>query len=129
MGEILTSEGVYEINPIDIMDLVRKIIEEKKFNFAEKMDLTEIQFIRVKNKKKRKYADVRMVKYPTILFTNKKYLISIYDSFYILPKNKQEIVLAHEILHIDFENNKLIDHDIQDFKEIIEMYGVDWELR
>lgn len=46
-------------------------------------------------------------------------------------KEQERILMLHELMHIqvDGENNnkpKLRGHDVEDFSEIIEMYGMDW---
>lgn len=38
-----------------------------------------------------------------------------------------EILLFHELMHIGDDNNSLEQHDIQDFKSIIDKYGVHWD--
>jgi len=54
-------------------------------------------------------------------------LISFYDIFDDLPKDKQKIVVIHELLHIDAESEKLLKHDIEDFRAILENYGINWQ--
>ena len=45
-------------------------------------------------------------------------------------EDKLRILLHHELLHVGMGNGqakyKIIPHDIEDFKEIINQYGIDW---
>ena len=116
----------YDLDPLIIVELAKKILNENKFNF-DLIDILDIQFVRVIGENPKKYADIRKISYPASLFTHKKYLISFYDSFEDLTLDKKEIVIAHELMHIDAEHEKLIQHDIQDFRQILEIYGVNWE--
>jgi len=52
----------------------------------------------------------------------------------VLNDDVKKIVMEHELLHVQCKvNNKttevtyhLVDHDVKDFKSIIEQYGIDW---
>ena len=42
-----------------------------------------------------------------------------------------KVLMIHELKHIGFEPGKpftIIPHDVEDFKEIIETYGMDWTI-
>ena len=45
-------------------------------------------------------------------------------------EDKLRILLHHELLHVGMGNGqvkyKIIPHDVEDFKEIINQYGIDW---
>lgn len=40
----------------------------------------------------------------------------------------EEITLHHELLHISQDMDKLVKHDVQDFRAILHQYGVAWTL-
>lgn len=49
-----------------------------------------------------------------------------------LSREQKKILLHHELLHIGFDMTKdgmkykIVPHDIEDFREILEKYGLDW---
>jgi predicted metallopeptidase len=43
-----------------------------------------------------------------------------------LTEEQLKIVMFHELLHIDKEYEKTYPHDLEDFKYIIDRFGVDW---
>ncbi len=53
------------------------------------------------------------------------YLPNIAD----LNTEQKRILMYHELLHIGIDGNgsaKIVPHDIEDFRTIIEKYGIDW---
>lgn len=64
------------------------------------------------------------------------FMITIYEPNVVGLNSKQmEILLQHELRHvgIDTEGNEdsfyVVPHDIEDFREIIDQYGLDWNKR
>lgn len=49
-----------------------------------------------------------------------------------MTREQRKQLMHHELLHIGFNNTKegrvfkIVHHDIEDFREIIELYGLDW---
>lgn len=46
-----------------------------------------------------------------------------------LSEEKMKVLMIHELKHIGFEPGKpfaIIPHDVEDFRDIIENYGMDW---
>lgn len=48
-----------------------------------------------------------------------------------LSKKQKEILMMHELLHIGISTvgeltYRIVPHDVEDFREIIERYGLDW---
>lgn len=117
------------INP-EIENLASEIIKDDNDRLGLALiRLEDIQFVRIQGKESKKYADIRKIGYPAKLFTNKIFLISFYDIFDELPIEKKKIVIAHELMHIDMVNDKLKKHDVEDFRDIIRVYGLDWEIK
>jgi len=66
--------------------------------------------------------------------TDIDFIISIYeDAWDIMVEEQRKALLDHELHHLfideDKEGNpvcKILLHDLEDFKEIIERYGADW---
>lgn len=119
----------YEVDNENIVRMLKEVLASengKKFEFF-RFNATDIQCVRVKGKKTNSYADVRKIFFPASLYTNKKWLISFYDSFDDLPEEKQKIVIMHELMHIDIDKEKLKKHNVEDFREILEIHGINWE--
>lgn len=64
------------------------------------------------------------------------YIITVYDKAVQGMSDKQmEILMEHELMHIDYTPGdidtppvkKLHPHDAQEFRRIIEKYGIDWD--
>jgi predicted metallopeptidase len=62
------------------------------------------------------------------------YLVEFSDDVWLKLTNElKEIVMYHELLHIKIttdkkgnEKHQILDHNIKDFSEIINAYGIDW---
>lgn len=60
------------------------------------------------------------------------FLITFYEpNVEELSKKQKEILMMHELLHIGISCNgeltyRIVPHDVEDFREIIERYGLDW---
>lgn len=106
-----------------LKELAKKIINQAKLSW---IDIESIEFVFRDKISKSKYADIRKVVFPTNLYTNKKYIISVYRSFNELDEKRKYIVLLHELLHIG-EKDKMIKHDVEDFSVILEKYGIKWQ--
>lgn len=122
------SEVSYRLENPEIESLAKKVIEKDVLGLGS-IDVKDLQFVRVVGKDAKKYADIRKIGYPANLFTGKIFLISFYDIFEALPIEKKEIVVVHELMHIDTANDKIKKHDIEDFRDIIKTYGIDWEIK
>jgi len=119
----------YELNNPEIVQMIKDVIEEDNKFDLKMIDVPDIQVVRAFGKSSNSYADVRKIGHPASLFTNKRWLITFYDIFEDLTPDKQKIVVLHELLHIDIEHDKLKKHDVEDFKYILEKYGVSWETK
>lgn len=58
--------------------------------------------------------------------TGKRFMMEMPEAFYDLNEKQKMIVVAHELCHIHEDNENLIDHDIGEFRYIIDTYGLDW---
>jgi predicted metallopeptidase len=83
-----------------------------------------------RKQKKVKYADCRKVHAVYKAFLPFDYIITFYDTNTdILSENQKKILMLHELKHIGYNNDlelTLIDHDIEDFEDILKKYGLDW---
>ena len=66
--------------------------------------------------------------HPAQFFTEARFAIVFYESMidYFTP-DQRAILLLHEMKHIPATGNKLIDHDIKDFYDVLKL-GIDWNM-
>jgi len=109
---------------------IRKIATEvinKRRDLQTYIDLDNIDFVVMERQKKNTYAEIRKIGFPAELYTDKSFVIFIYPVFFELNSKKQEITILHELLHIEPNDpSKMKKHDVEDFKDIIEEYGINW---
>lgn len=79
------------------------------------------------------YAECVKVKSEYKPYCPYDFLIIIYEPACVgLSDEQMEILMYHELLHIDVSEKdgepvyKTRPHDLQDFKELVREYGVDW---
>lgn len=62
--------------------------------------------------------------------TSYHFIITFFDRAHLLSPAAQKLLMLHELKHAGFdaETGKtwINDHDLQDFKEIVEKNGIDW---
>lgn len=78
-------------------------------------------------------GDCRLVKEPWNAFCPFDFLITIYlPNVMGMREDQMRILLLHELLHVGMDEKdgepvyKIIPHDIEEFREIINRYGIDW---
>ena len=82
-----------------------------------------------KNGEKIVFADCRRVQEVFKAYLPYDFIITFYSrNTAFLDDNQQKILMLHELRHITLGEKglKLRPHDIEDFKEILEKYGLDW---
>lgn len=79
------------------------------------------------------WGDCRLVKEPWNTFCPFDFLITIYlPNVVDLDEDQMRILLLHELLHVGMDEKdgepvyKINPHDIEEFREIINRYGIDW---
>ena len=74
------------------------------------------------------YADCRKVPEWLHEFVPIDYVITVYEPADSLTDDGLRVLMYHELLHIQVEDGKtkIRPHDLQDFREITDVYGVDW---
>ena len=112
-------------------DDVKKIAEQviKEYEQFKHINIDDIFFIRTSKHIMsghvlgRTHELIDMVKF----LTKKKYIIEIPPVFDTKNDKVKSIIIEHELMHIPIDNKKgLVGHDIEDFKEIIKKYGIEW---
>lgn len=78
-------------------------------------------------------GDCQLVKEPWTAFCPFDFLITIYLSNTIgLSEEQLRILMLHELLHVGVDEKngepvyKIVPHDVEEFREIINRYGIDW---
>ncbi|MDF2533884.1 MAG: hypothetical protein K0R18_41 [Bacillales bacterium] len=78
---------------------------------------------------KMKYADTRNVAYPFNFITDYKYIIIFYaNNIQAMTEAQKHMLCFHELLHIDETFEKLRKHNIEDFRELVSTYGINWDI-
>ena len=78
------------------------------------------------------YADCRKVPEYWKTFTPYDFLVTIYEpNCEGMNPDQLRVLMIHELMHIgvkpdDLGKTFIRDHDLQDFRYIVETYGVDW---
>lgn len=75
------------------------------------------------------YADCRKVQEVFKAYLPFDFIITFYErNTGLLSENQQKILMLHELRHITLGEKglKIRPHDIEDFKDILETYGLDW---
>lgn len=106
--------------------LAQKVInEEEKLSYIE---LDKIVFVKLNKIVKSGHVLGRTVLLGerTEFLTGKRFMIEMPKVFYELSDEQKYIVMEHELKHIHTDNEKLVDHDIGEFRHIIDKYGLDW---
>lgn len=74
---------------------------------------------------RRIYADCEKVKPKYEELVPYDFIITFYGD---TPEGKEETLMMHELLHVGWEDGKakIRQHDVQDFKVIVDKLGTDW---
>lgn len=76
------------------------------------------------------YADTERVKDKLKAFLPYDFIITFYKDGAELSTEMKERLMYHELKHVGFEPEEkkfsIIPHDVEDFKDLIEKWGVDW---
>lgn len=97
--------------------------------------LTEVAIAFLKSDKPKKngakvvYADCEKLSEKMTTITGIDFVITFYKDSEDLTMVAQRILMEHELRHVgwDGEKARIVPHDVDDFRAIIEKYGIDWE--
>ena len=92
------------------------------------VDLSKIAFVKINKHLKGNHVLGRcaLLGVRTEFLSNKRFMIEMPYVYFKLNEKQKDIVMEHELMHISEDNKKLIDHDIGEFNEIVDKYGLDW---
>ena len=109
-------------------DIAQKIINKYPQNFGN-FDINKIMFLRETSKSPNKYAETRKVTSPYNFITSVKFIITIYEPCICQMTDAQlHLLILHELMHIDEDFDKLVKHDLEDFKVLVSKYGPAWDI-
>lgn len=109
-------------------DIADKIIDKFPISFGH-IETDKVLFLRETEKSPKKYADIRKVVAPYTFMTELKFIITFYEAPMLGLNDAQKVmVVYHELLHIDVDFNKLKKHNVEDFRELVSIYGVNWAI-
>ena len=114
-------------------ELIRRVPELKWIKEA-KIKIAYLESTQKKNKNNKiVYADCRKPEEWVQVFCKYDFVITVYvDNCMGLTENQMRIVMWHELLHIGIDDGTLNPiyivnpHDIEDFRSIIDKFGIDW---
>ena len=128
------TEKIYEV-VTDAEEIIRKLKEKYEDElWAVRPDIITVLGVSNKDRPKNstKLACVIPVKGCTKALmqlnrVNTRYIIELYWSdWHKWNKAQKEAIMFHELLHIDHEIGKVVKHDVEDFKLMVDKMGYDW---
>lgn len=109
-----------------LKDLAAKIISKRPE--VRYIDVNDVLFLREYESKPPASARCfRLVGHPIQAFRPETFSIVFYEANidHMTPQQRA-LLMFHELMHIPETGDKLIDHTIKDFSEIIGVGGTDW---
>jgi hypothetical protein len=102
-----------------------------EFDFIREYNIKIAYVVSQERKKGEKvtYADCRKVQEVFKAYLPYDFIITFYErNTGVLSENQQKILMLHELRHITIGEKglKIRPHDIEDFKDILEPFGLDW---
>lgn len=109
----------------DLKEMAARIIEKREE--VRHVDIEEVLFLRELDTKPPAVARCwRLVGHPIGALTKARFAITIYWQWCdALSENQLKILLLHEMMHIPPVGDKLVQHNVQDFREILGI-DLDW---
>lgn len=80
------------------------------------------------------FADTRKLNEMASFMTGYDFVITFYADVEYLSETALEILIRHELRHVGYETRggnvvkKLVPHDVEDFRGIVDEYGLDWPM-
>lgn len=74
------------------------------------------------------FADCAKISDKNKVLSGYDFCITFYGNSLMLTDDKRDILMEHELMHIGIDNGGcyIVPHDLSDFKDIVEKYGVNW---
>lgn len=87
-----------------------------------------------KSRGKRVFADTKKTNELYEFITGYDFIITFYAGVEMMSASALRVLAYHELLHVGYEVRgmsvvkRIIPHDVEDFREVIGRFGVDWPL-
>jgi predicted metallopeptidase len=109
----------------DLKELAKKVIAAREE--VGHIDVEEVLFLKeIATMPKAAARCYSFYHHPINFFTKERFGIVFYESNIVHFTEKQRAILMfHELSHIPILGDKLIDHNIKDFYEVLQL-GIDW---
>lgn len=112
----------------EYQEIAEKLVAKYPVAFGH-VEMDKVMFLSETEKSPKKYADCRKVTAPYDFMINYKYILTFYESKIVPMNEAQKVMLVfHEMLHIDSDFAKIRKHNIEDFRELVTKYGVNWDI-
>ena len=112
------------------LNLLAKTIINEKFEELTELNILVLLSDREKKTKYNKtFAECIKQNDLQCFLNGYDYVIVVYEpNTALLTLEQMKILLEHELMHIDYNGTEkgLKPHDTEDFREIIDAYGIDW---
>lgn len=116
----------------ELKEIAEQVLSENE-DIGESLDGARIEYLWCDSKKSKSgmtvYADCHKVPDREKALCDVDFIITGYKPHCeILTEKAMKILMLHELMHAVYENGKCTtrQHDLQDFRYIVEKYGVDW---
>lgn len=107
--------------------MVERLIDADPFNLGH-IDPDTIVYLYKEEKNPRRAIKMAQIPQPYILLTGKFYIMEISEELVeIISKEHLEIFIYRGLRQINSENGRVIAPDVIEWKNILDMYGFDWE--
>ncbi len=117
----------------DLKELGEKLIKTMPELYVIRDYDIKIGYVRSYERKRDKgkcvNADCRRVNGTYTAYLPFDFIITFYDpNMYYMTENQKKILMLHELKHIGIGDKgiRLENHDIEDFKDILNRFGIDW---
>lgn len=109
-------------------DIADKLIDKYPISLGH-IELDKVLFLKEIEKSPKKYAECKAVRPPYDFITEYKFIIIVYEPNTLGLTDAQKTMLVyHELLHIDVDFYKIRKHNVEDFRELVSTYGVNWDI-
>ena len=114
-----------------VRQIGEKVLQEPRYKYIVDagIQIGYMETDKEKGGKKIRYADCTKISDRYKALTPYDFMITFYPPALEVSEEIQERIMRHELLHIGVKPDGSLyvePHDIEDFREIIEQYGLDW---
>lgn len=108
-------------------DIAEELVNRYSVTFGH-IDVDSILFLSEDSKAPKKYASIQLVKAPYTFITNYKFIMTVYEPNVIAMNDAQlNVLIMHELMHISEDFDGLVKHNLEEFSELVSVYGIDWD--